>query len=453
MKARHYPLVFLSFLLPAGLEAAPLAGADLVDFRDVIREAKQRVFPAVVYVKCLRESLEEGRRATAEATGSGAVISADGLVLSNWHVVDKALQVRCLLSDGRAYDATVLGTDKMTDLALLQLHLPEGDAPVPYATMGDSTQLTEGDFVMAMGAPWGLNRSVSIGIISCSDRYLPQQSEYSHWLQTDASISPGNSGGPLVNTNGELIGINTLAIRQGGDIGFAVPSETVASLLPRLQQHGEVQWTWTGLQLQPLRDFNRNIYFEADEGIIVAETAPGSPAREAGILSGDRILAINGVACTALTSEDLPAVRRMIGLLPHDEPIRIELVRRGEPLAIDLNPREKGQVEGDLVAFPRWDMTVKGINQFDTPDLFFHRREGVFLYGIRRPGNAIAAGFAPRDIIVEVDGQSVTTIEEIDQIYREAMNRIGDQSRVRFTVLRHGIMRQIVLDFSRDFER
>ena len=178
-----------------------------MDFRAVVRKAKAKVFPAVVYVRCLRESHDSGKKITEEVSGSGVIISATGEVMTNWHVVDKSVEVRCLTFEGKAMDATVVGKDKDTDLALLQMKLPKGAKPQAFAKFGDSDRLVEGDFVMAMGAPWGLNRSVSIGIISCTSRYLEGNSEYSSWLQTDAAINPGNSGGPLVNTAGEVVGI------------------------------------------------------------------------------------------------------------------------------------------------------------------------------------------------------------------------------------------------------
>ncbi|HUT33094.1 MAG TPA: trypsin-like peptidase domain-containing protein, partial [Planctomycetota bacterium] len=151
--------------MPSEVEAVPQVSAD---FRAVVRQAKGRVFPAVVYVRCLRESRESGKTITEETNGSGVVISPKGEVVTNWHVVDKAASVRCLLYDGRAMDAKVVGKDKDTDLALLQLDLPKDNKAVPAAQFGDSDAMKEGDFVMAMGAPWGLNRSVSIGIISCA---------------------------------------------------------------------------------------------------------------------------------------------------------------------------------------------------------------------------------------------------------------------------------------------
>ncbi len=446
-------LAALAAFAPVAPDARAEIAPALLDFREVVRDAKDKVFPAVLYVKCRREALERGRQATAEVAGSGVIISPDGLALSNWHVVEKALEVRCLLSDGRAMDATILGTDKSTDLALLQLHLPEDGAALPYAELGDSRLLTEGDFVMAMGAPWGLNRSVSLGVVSCVDRYLPAASEYSLWLQTDASISPGNSGGPLVNTDGEVIGINTRGAIIGGDLGFAVPSETILELLPHFRQRGEVEWAWTGLQLQPLRDFERNTYFDAEEGVVVAGTDPDSPARRAGVLTGDRIVALNGTRITALTAEGLPGIRRKFGLLPPGELLQIELLRGEQPMEISFAPRVKGTVEGDQLALPRWDMTVRTINQFANPGLYFHRQDGIFLYGIRRPGNAQNAGFSSRDILLEIEGQPVQTLEDVQRIHQNAIEQIDERHRLRFTVLRNGLRREIVLDFSRDFER
>jgi S1-C subfamily serine protease len=273
-----------------------------MDFRKTVQNAKAKVFPAVVYIKCLREEFAGGRKTTQEVLGSGVIIDGiKGEVLTNWHVIDKAREIRCLLSDGRYFNAKKIGDDKDTDLALIQLQgipkSPKGLSALPAAGFGESLKLKEGDFVMAMGAPFGLNRSVSIGIISCTRRYLSNSSEYSLWLQTDASINPGNSGGPLVDTDGKIIGINT---RGGANMGFATPSHNILSILPQMREHGKVNWSWTGLQLQPLRNFNKNTYFDGDTGVIVSETEPDSPARRAGVQVRDRIIKLNGQPLTAL---------------------------------------------------------------------------------------------------------------------------------------------------------
>ncbi len=423
------------------------------DFRDVIRDAKQAVFPTVVFVRAVRETLQGGQTLRQEVSGSGVLISPAGEFLSNWHVIDKAQEIRCMLHDGRAFSARVLASDKDLDLALLQLEWPpESGEPLPYARLGNSDAVEEGDFVMAMGAPWGLSRSVSIGIISSSRRYLPTLSEYNHWLQTDASISPGNSGGPLVNTEGDVIGINTRGILIGGDTGFAIPSSVIQELLPAMRQEGRINWNYTGLLFQPLNDFNRNIYFDYTEGLMVASVDPASPAERAGILTGDRVLAIGEHPVTARFEEDLSDVRRSLGLLPLHVPVSFDLMRGAVAVQAWVTPVEKGTVEGDSLDCPRWDFTVKVINRFDTPDLFFYRREGVFVYGVRHPGNAQRAGLQPRDIILEIDGSPVASLEEVRQHHAQAMTNLEERTRAFLTILRGGQRRQLVLEFSRDFQ-
>ena len=438
------------FAVAVGAEDRGLA---TLDFREVIRGAKEKVFPAVVFVKCVKESYEQGKKASGEVAGSGVIISPAGEFLTNWHVVDKAAEVRCLLSDGRPMDAKVIGMDKDTDLALVQLKVPDGSPPLPHAVLGDSTKVKEGDFVMAMGAPWGLNRSVSIGIISCSNRFLPNDSEYSLWLQTDAAISPGNSGGPLVNTAGEVIGINSRGIVYGGDMGFAVPAETIRCIIPQLRESGRMSWSWTGLQLQALKDFKRNIYFEGKDGVIVAETDPDSPARRAGILPRDRIVKVNGRPTSALTEEDLPALRRELGLLAKHKAAKFEILREGKAVSVEVMPREKGKVEGEELDCPRGDLTVKTINQFDNPDLYFFRKEGVFVFGVKHPGNASVAGLQAQDIILKIDGTEVSTLDQVKEVHKRSLENVDSKHRILFIVLRNGLMRQIVLDFSREYEK
>ena len=452
------PVSVLTIVLLAASNAAAGAAEDLPssakpqtsDFREVVQRAKDRVFPAVLYIRCLQETFEAGERKSQEISGSGVVITSDGEALTNWHVIDKATSVRCLLADGTALEAEVVGSDKSADLALLKLTLPQGHGPLPHASFGDSALLQEGDFVMAMGAPWGLNRSVSIGIISCTRRYLPDTSEYSLWLQTDASINPGNSGGPLVNTEGEVIGLNT---RGGGGMGFAVPSRTIEMLVAQLRQHGQVAWSWTGLQLQALRDFNRDMYFEGTQGVIVAATDPQSPARRAGLKPRDRIMKVNDAPVSALTEEDLPAMRRILGFLPKEVPAVLEVRRGGETLTFEITPREKGKVEGEELDCPRWDFTVKTINQFDNEDLFFYRKKGVFVFGIKYPGNAATSGLQTNDIILSIDGKALETLEDVKTLHEQALENVKTRHKIVIVVLRNGLRRQLVLEFSRDYSK
>lgn len=434
-------------------DAPTAAPAREFDFREIVRYAKNRVFPAVVFVRCIREDYTTGKKQAQEVSGSGVIISAQGELVTNWHVVDKAVRVRCLLTSGAHYSARIVGTDKDTDLALLQLELPADAEDLPFASWGDSATLEEGDFVMAMGAPWGMSRSVSIGIISCTRRYLADHGEYNLWLQTDCSISPGNSGGPLVNTRGEIVGINSRGYLVGGDMAFAVPANTATFVIDQLRAHGAVKWSWTGLQIQPLRDFNRNMYFAGSNGVIVSGTDPGSPARQAGILPRDRIVAINGSPADALTEEDLPAIRSRLGRLPTQEEAVFELVRDDAPRTVRLTPRDKGRVEGDDYDCTRWDMTIRTINQFDNPGLYFHRPEGVFVYSVKSPGNADACGLRAQDIVVRIDGVEVSTLADVSRIHQQSLAEIDRKHKVTLTILRNGLMRQMVLDFLREHEK
>jgi S1-C subfamily serine protease len=442
---------------PAGAESPGTAAKGqqkfaAIDFRQVVKPAMDKVFPAVVYIRCLREDMSTGKKVTETVGGSGVILSETGQVATNWHVVDKAVEVRCLLSDGRHMNAKVLGSDEDTDLALLQLDVPKGSGPLPRAVLGDSDRMKEGDLVMAMGAPWGLERSVTMGIISCTRRYLSSKSEYSLWLQTDAPINPGNSGGPLVNAQGEVVGINTRGI-QGGDTGFSIPAHTVQEVVSQIRQYGKVNWSWTGLQLQPLRDFQKNMYLDGNEGVIVGGTDPESPARSAGILTDDRIVKIGGKTVAAITEENLPAVRMELGLLPKQKPVDIELLRGGKTVVVPLTPREKGKVEGEELEISRWDLTVKTINQFDNPSLFFHRQKGVFVYGVKRPGNAERANLQTQDIILKIDDKEILTLDDLKAAHKAALAGLPAKHQVLFTVLRNGLMTQASMDYSRDYEK
>lgn len=427
--------------------------AEALDFRRIINSAKEKVFPAVVYIKCLRESMEGGKKVYQDVSGSGVLISPRGEIVTNWHVVDKATETRCLLSDGSSFEARVVGSDKDTDLALLQLQLPPDHPPLPFAKFGDSNRLREGDFVMAMGAPWGMSRSVSLGIVGATRRFLPGASEYSLWLQTDASISPGNSGGPLLNSDGEVVGINARGVMQGGDMGFAIPAETVKLILAQLREFGKVTWSWTGIQLQPLKDFNKNMYFEATEGVLVAETDEGSPARRAGLIKGDRILRVNGKPLNGIHEEDLPLIRRELGLLPKNAPARFEVMRGSELKIFEITPREKGKVEGEELECKRWDLTVKSINQFDNPDLYYHRKEGVFVFGVKVPGNASDAGLQQNDILDTIEGKKVVTLEDVRKIHEESLRNIEKKYKLSLKVVRGGLIKQIILNIQRDYSK
>lgn len=466
-------IAILAFLLWQGLrtfsaerETAPQAAAERgglpasrrlsgysSDIRRVVREAGEKVFPSLVYIKAVCSDLKGGRDGASSVSGSGVLISADGEILTNYHVVDKARSVRCMLYDNFASEAEIVGSDKDLDVALLKLKkLPEGKK-LPVAELSPE-RMREGEFVMAMGAPWGLTRSVSIGIISCSRRYLPLNGNYNLWYQIDASISPGNSGGPLIDTRGKVVGINTLGMTEGGTLGFTIPSYVIGEVLERLRKYGRANWAWFGFQLQALHDFDRDTYFEGDKGVIVAGTDPGSPARRGGFLPNDRIIRCGGEEINARNQEDLPDARRRLGLLEFGRPVEFEVIREGRTITLTIAPEEKGKVEGGELALPRWGFSAKAINRFDNPDLYFYAPEGgVFIFGVDYLGNAAEARLERSDIVVSAGGEAVHGLDDLKRVYDRAMKNLKTETRMEIVVLRNGRNHTLVLNYSTDHNK
>ena len=417
-------------------------------FQDTVKAASGKVFPALVYIKVVQGNMDSGRSSSASSSGSGVLISPDGEIVTNNHVIDKAQSIRCLLNDGRAFDAELIGCDKDTDLALLKLKLPEGTPALAFAEFA-AEPVQEGDFVMALGAPWGLNRSVSIGIISCASRYLAGHSLYSLWYQTDAAISPGNSGGPLINTQGLIVGINTLGMFSAGAVAFTIPGDTVKIMLDRFRKYRKANWAWFGLNLQPLKDFERNIYFDQPNGVIVAGTEPGSPADKAGFEVNDLLLAIDGCAVNAFTAEDLPAIYRKLGLTEFGKKLKFTVRRDNRIVDLECAAAEKGKVEGDEVACRGWGFTAKAINRFDTPELYFYQPEGVFVFGVENFSPAARSGLYKGDIILKINDQVIRSLSDLAYAYDRAVQISGDSPRTRMTIMRNGVTLQLVLYFSK----
>jgi serine protease Do len=424
-----------------------------LDFEAIIQTAKERVFPALVYVKPICETFEEGERERAEVFGSGVILTPDGLVVTNHHVVDKAIEINCVLWNHQQVPAELVGQDKETDLALIKLKW-EGQEPLPCAEFADSDQVVEGQFVMALGAPYGFTRSISLGILSNTQRYIGFRTIYKYnlWLQTDADILPGNSGGPLVNTEGRVVGINTLGIWTG-TMGFSIPSNEVRRIVERLRAAGKVERAWSGLELQALKDFDSNTFIESDGGVLVKGVEEESPAQEAGIRSGDILLAVGGEQIDGTYVEELPLIRWALGDLPVGEPVNLTVRRGEEVLQMSLTPVHKGAIEGTDFDCHRWNMTVKGITKHANPTLYFYRKKGVFVRAIRYPGNAQEAGLERNDILLKIGSEPVETVEDVQRAYEALLADEKREKKVLITVLREGLERLVVLDYRKDYEK
>ncbi|MDQ7778925.1 MAG: trypsin-like peptidase domain-containing protein [Planctomycetota bacterium] len=420
-----------------------------MDFIRVIQDAKAKVFPVIVYIMPIQETYEAGKKLKQQVIGSGAIISPDGYVVTNHHVAEKSTQIKCVLADQREVKARIVGLDQDCDLALLKLELPPDSPPLQFAVFGDSRSLQEGDFVMTMGCPLGLTRSISFGIISNTKQYLEEWSKYNVWLQTDAAINPGNSGGPLVNVRGEIVGINTLGSFWAENIGFAIPSDIVKEVIEQLMKNGKVERVWTGLHFQALKDFIRSTYVDADKGAMIASIDEGSPAEAAGIRAGDLVLACNGKEVVGTFVEDMPDVRRVFAGLPKDVDAEL-LIRRGnEEMVLKIKPCLKGRVEGEDFDCEEWMMTVKEINKFRDEELYYFRKKGIFIQGIKYPGNAMMGGFGEGDIVVKIGDKEITGIADAKEVYANLDKLETGKRKVLFELLRGGKPQFLVLDFEK----
>jgi serine protease Do len=441
-------------LAAAALLGALAACSTVRPEQDVIQEAKNKVFPAVVFIKPIARDFRSGKMEKVQVFGSGAIISADGYVVTNNHVAEKATEIKCVLDDKEELPAKVVGLDPETDLGVLKLDLSQrkSKAPLPVAEFGDSTKLRVGEMVMAMGSPHGLARSVSKGIVSSLERVF-DFAPYNLWIQTDAAINPGNSGGPLVNIEGKIVGINARGMRGADNLGFAIPSEVVTRVVERIVRDGKVTRAWTGLKFQALKDFSKSAFVEAKQGVLVASVDEDSPAEKAGLRAGDLLVSLGDVPLLGAYETDLPALERRFADLPVGVEARLSVQRGAATLTVSVLPTLKGSQEGEDFECKRWDMTVKEISKFSDPFLHFQRPKGVYVQGVKFNGNARASGLGANDILLDIAGRSVAGLKDVREAYDAALALEKGKRKVVLRILRQGYQRLVVLDFEKDSER
>ncbi len=312
---------------------APVA-PELARLNDLLSDLTARLQPGLVYVRVQRTTLakeESSREEPSEprrSTGSGFVIDPNGLIVTNAHVVDSAGTIQVRLADGRRFPATVVGRDNRVDVALLKI---EGAGRLPVLPLGDSNRLRVGELVLALGNPFGLEQSVSFGIVSRKGAPLTVAAPGFDFIQTDAAINPGNSGGPLVNMSGEVIGVNSMVARNG-TIGFAIPSNLVKMLLPQLATKGRVDWGWLGVAIAEVtEDDLGRLKLREPKGVLVRSVMPGEPADKGGVRADDVIVGIDG---TRLESpRDL---QRVVSSTPVGKRVRVVLLREGQETEVEV---------------------------------------------------------------------------------------------------------------------
>jgi serine protease Do len=341
MRAPWAPLWLLAVSLLAGCagafpgaenSSAPTAvPPEMARFNELLAGLADRLKPALVHVRVRRESGREESQEQDEprrSQGSGFIITADGVVVTNAHVVEGANSVQVRLFDGRRFSAKVIGRDSRVDLALLRI---DGVSRLPTLPFGDSNRVRVGEFVLALGHPFGLEHSVSFGIVSRKGAPLTVAAPGFDFIQTDAAINPGNSGGPLVDMAGHVIGVNSMAARNGS-IGFAIPANLVKMLMPQLVTKGRVEWGWLGVAITEVaEDDIERLKLAEPRGVLIRSVMPGEPADQSGIKANDVILALDG------TRLDGPRdLQRLVASTPVGTKVRMILWRDGKETEIEV---------------------------------------------------------------------------------------------------------------------
>ena len=352
-----------------------------------------------------------------QGTGSGVIFRADGYILTNYHVVDGADQVLVTLNNGQEYQAHVVGRDAKTDLAVLRIQAPEA---LPVATLGDSEALQVGDWVVAIGNPFGLDHTVTAGIVSAKGRVIGA-GPYDNFLQTDASINPGNSGGPLLNLRGEVVGINTAIVPNGQGIGFAIPINTAKPLIPQLMSTGKVIRGYLGLNIQTLTPaLTQTLKLPDRKGALVSGVAPESPAAKAGLQRGDVLVTFDGKQVES--AHDLAT---LAAATPVGKNVSVIILRDGSkqtvPLTVGRMPSDEVQEgKAESLQQDKWGMQLEDV----TPEVARHYRlkvdHGVLVADVQTGSVAAEAGVQPGDVLLEVNRQPVRSVADVQQVLAKA---------------------------------
>jgi len=350
--------------------------------------------------------------------GSGFVMNRDGYILTNNHVVEDADQIKVKLANGKEYEGKVVGRDPKTDLALIKINASSDLQPL---ALGNSDDLKVGSWVVAVGSPFGLEQTVTAGIVSAKGRVIGS-GPYDNFIQTDASINPGNSGGPLINMKGEVVGINTAIIASGQGIGFAIPINMAKEIAPQLQEKGHVTRGWLGVSIQEVTpELAKSFGLKEKKGALVAQVVSGSPAEKAGIEQGDVIVEFDGKEIT--DSKDLP---RIVASTPVGKAVTIKLSRSGKALDRQVKVgemEEKAEVARTPSTNKSLGITVQNVTPEIAKGLGLKKDTGVVVTRVEPGSPAADAGIQTGDVIQEVNRKPVKNVEDFVQKVEKAKDQ------------------------------
>ncbi|HOD48440.1 MAG TPA: PDZ domain-containing protein [Candidatus Hydrogenedentes bacterium] len=429
-----FPIVFslLLFLvlMPAALSAAQEAAAPLAGIPETLRSsvdaAVARVKPALVRIEVVTPDYYEGREVKYESSGSGVIITPEGHVVTNHHVAGHATRMVCTLSTKEKIEAELVGRDPLSDIALLKLK-PDEPRVFPIAEWGDSTQIKVGDDVLAMGSPMALSQSVTLGIISNTEMIMPRWfgpfrrmdedgedvGSFVVWLGHDAQIYGGNSGGPLVNLQGEIVGINE--IRVGG-LGGAIPSELAQQIASVLLEQGQVKRAWLGFDIQP-----RFKYSPMDHGALIANVMKDTPAAQAGLQAGDYLLRLAGQDVDVEFDEQVPLFNRFVADLPIGEAVEAIVLRDGNEKSFSMTTTDRKEASPKQSELKQWGLTVRDISFLIAKELRRDNQDGVIVTSVRPggPSGDAKPAIEDKDVITAIAGQPVKNVPDMKKVTQD----------------------------------
>ncbi|HWA11082.1 MAG TPA: trypsin-like peptidase domain-containing protein [Opitutaceae bacterium] len=388
-----------------------------------------QLLDAVVRIDVREVTFEEGGKHFSAGIGSGVILTADGLVLTNAHVASpRAVEINITLASLEVVGAKLVGWDHWTDLALLRLDRDEirrRGLKFAHAEFGNSDKLFAGETVYAVGTPYGLTRTVTRGIISNTSRPFEdphgidgyETGSFNTWLQTDAAINPGNSGGPLVTEDGKIVGINSRGYAGADNLGFAIPASTAQPVVAGLVHDGSITRSYIGLVPGALRDLSSFYSVALNVGVLVNSVDPGSPAAKAGLRVGDVLLAINGQKVDGRFPEQLPPIQNLIASQPVGAALRLTIKRGNDTHDYSVMTEKLESRIGEEWAFEKWGLSVRKISRSDARERQLPDETGVLVIGVQPGFPADVAGLSRDDIIMKIGQQPVNSLETIKAAY------------------------------------